>query len=66
MIGIGAGQQSRVDCTTLAGHKADAWWLTSHPKVLDLRFKRDVKKQIRINWRVRYTICGTALPFAPC
>ena len=54
MIGIGAGQQSRIDCTTLAGHKADAWWLTSHPKVLDLRFKSDVKKQIRINWRVRY------------
>lgn len=54
MIGIGAGQQSRVDCTTLAGDKADMWWLTSHPKVLDLRFKRDVKKQTRINWRVRY------------
>ena len=53
-IGIGAGQQSRVDCTTLAGHKADVWWLTSHPKVLDLRFKSDVKKQTRINWRVRY------------
>jgi hypothetical protein len=46
MIGISAGQQSRVDCTTPAGHKADVWWLTSHPKVLDLRFKSDVTKQI--------------------
>lgn len=54
MIGIGAGQQSRVDCTKLAGHKADMWWLASHPKVLDLRFKHNVKKQSRINWRVRY------------
>lgn len=54
MIGIGAGQQSRVDCTKLAGAKADLWWLGTHPKVLGLRFKRGVKKQDRINWRVRY------------
>jgi phosphoribosylaminoimidazolecarboxamide formyltransferase/IMP cyclohydrolase len=54
MIGIGAGQQSRVDCTKLAGAKADLWWLGSHPKVLGLRFKKGVKKQDRINWRVRY------------
>jgi phosphoribosylaminoimidazolecarboxamide formyltransferase/IMP cyclohydrolase len=54
MIGIGAGQQSRVDCTKLAGAKADLWWLGTHPRVLALRFKRGVKKQDRINWRVRY------------
>ncbi len=54
MIGIGAGQQSRVDCTKLAGAKADAWWLRTHPKVLGLRFRKGVKKQERINWRVRY------------
>jgi phosphoribosylaminoimidazolecarboxamide formyltransferase / IMP cyclohydrolase len=54
VIGIGAGQQSRVDCTKMAGDKAKAWWLSSHPKVLGLRFKKDVKKQERINWRVRY------------
>ena len=54
MIGIGAGQQSRVDCTKLAGTKADVWQLGRHPKVLGLRFKPDLKRQDRINWRVRY------------
>ncbi|HTV18717.1 MAG TPA: phosphoribosylaminoimidazolecarboxamide formyltransferase [Polyangiaceae bacterium] len=54
MIGIGAGQQSRVDCTKLAGTKADVWQLGRHPKVIGLRFKPDVKRQDRINWRVRY------------
>jgi phosphoribosylaminoimidazolecarboxamide formyltransferase/IMP cyclohydrolase len=54
MIGIGAGQQSRVDCTKLAGQKADAWHLQRHPKVLGLKFKGTVKRQDRINFRVRY------------
>jgi phosphoribosylaminoimidazolecarboxamide formyltransferase/IMP cyclohydrolase len=54
MIGIGAGQQSRVDCTKLAGAKADTWHLGRHPKVLGLRFVRGTKRQDRINWRVRY------------
>ena len=54
MIGIGAGQQSRVDCTKLAGGKADLWWLRTHPKVLGLAFQKGVKRQDRINWRVRY------------
>lgn len=54
MIGIGAGQQSRVDCTKLAGAKADLWHLGTHPKVLGLRFRKGVKRQERINWRVRY------------
>ncbi len=54
MIGIGAGQQSRVDCTKLAGQKADTWHLGRHPRVLDLEFKSGVKRQERINWRIRY------------
>ena len=54
MIGIGAGQQSRVDCTKLAGGKADVWHLGRHPKVLDLGFKRGVRRQERVNWRIRY------------
>lgn len=54
MIGIGAGQQSRVDCTKLAGVKADVWWLHTHPKVLGLRFKVKVKRQDRINARISY------------
>jgi len=54
MIGIGAGQQSRIDCTKLAGAKADVWQLGLHPKVLGLDFKATVKRQERINWRVRY------------
>jgi phosphoribosylaminoimidazolecarboxamide formyltransferase/IMP cyclohydrolase len=54
MIGIGAGQQSRVDCTKLAGQKADTWHLGRHPNVLDLAFKSGVKRQERINWRIRY------------
>jgi AICAR transformylase/IMP cyclohydrolase PurH len=54
MIGIGAGQQSRVDCTKLAGGKADLWQLGRHPKVLNLEFNPNVKRQDRINWRVRY------------
>lgn len=54
LIGIGAGQQSRVDCTKLAGQKADAWHLQRHPKVLGLEFKPSVKRQERVNFRVRY------------
>lgn len=61
MIGIGAGQQSRVDCTKLAGGKADVWHLRRHPKVLGLRFKDDIGKQDRINFRVRY-IEGDLVP----
>lgn len=54
MIGIGAGQQSRVDCTKLAGRKVNHWFLRQHPKVLGLKFKESVKRQDRINWRLRY------------
>lgn len=52
-IGVGAGQQSRVDCTKLAGAKADVWHLGRHPRVLGLEFRAGVKRQQRINWRVR-------------
>lgn len=44
IIGIGAGQQSRIHCTRLAGDKADNWWLRQHPKVLNMKFKKGVKR----------------------
>ncbi len=48
-IGIGAGQQSRIHCTRLAGDKADHWFLRQHPKVLDLPFTDDIKRADRDN-----------------
>ena len=48
-IGIGAGQQSRVHCTRLAGNKADYWFLRQCPKVLELPFKKGVKRPDRDN-----------------
>ena len=48
-IGIGAGQQSRIHCTRLAGNKADIWWLRQHPKVMALPFKEGVKRADRDN-----------------
>jgi phosphoribosylaminoimidazolecarboxamide formyltransferase/IMP cyclohydrolase len=54
MVGVGAGQQSRVDCVKLAGSKVATWYLRQHPKVLGLPFKDSVKKQDRVNARVRY------------
>ena len=48
-IGVGAGQQSRVHCTRLAGGKADTWWLRQHPAVLDLPFRADLARPIRDN-----------------
>lgn len=54
MIGVGAGQQSRVDCVKLAGRKVSTWYLRQHPKVQGLHFKTGVKRQDRINARVRY------------
>lgn len=44
VIGIGAGQQSRIHCTRLAGDKADNWWLRQHSKVLNMKFKKGVKR----------------------
>ncbi|MFJ5785201.1 phosphoribosylaminoimidazolecarboxamide formyltransferase [Streptomyces hydrogenans] len=52
-LGIGAGQQSRVDCTRLAGAKTDTWWLRRHPFVRDLDFRPGVRRQDRVNWRIR-------------
>ena len=54
MIGIGAGQQSRIDCTKLAGRKADLWFLRQHPKVRSLPFADGVKAVDRTNARVAY------------
>lgn len=54
MVGVGAGQQSRVDCVKLAGRKVATWYLRQHPKVLGLPFKQGTKRQDRINARVRY------------
>lgn len=48
-IGIGAGQQSRIHCTRLAGQKADTWWLRQCPKVMDLPFKEDIRRADRDN-----------------
>ena len=48
-IGIGAGQQSRVHCTRLAGNKADNWWLRQCPKVLALPFKESIRRPDRDN-----------------
>jgi len=54
MVGVGAGQQSRVDCVKLAGRKVITWRLRFHEKVMGLKFKEGVKRQDRVNARVRY------------
>ena len=48
-IGVGAGQQSRIHCTRLAGSKADTWFLRQHPKTLALPFKPDLGRPNRDN-----------------
>ena len=48
-IGIGAGQQSRIHCTRLAGQKADIWWLRQHPKVMSLPFVPGIRRADRDN-----------------
>ena len=48
-IGIGAGQQSRIHCTRLAGQKADTWWLRQHPKVMALPFVEGIRRADRDN-----------------
>ncbi|MDX6346046.1 MAG: phosphoribosylaminoimidazolecarboxamide formyltransferase / cyclohydrolase [Streptomyces sp.] len=53
-LGIGAGQQSRVDCTRLAGAKTDTWWLRRHPAVRALAFRPHIRRQERINWHIRF------------
>ena len=49
VIGVGAGQQSRIHCTRLAGNKADVWYLRQHPKVLVLPFRSDIRRPDRDN-----------------
>lgn len=48
-IGVGAGQQSRVHCTRLAGGKADLWWLRQHPRVLELKYKENLNRAEKNN-----------------
>ncbi len=48
-IGIGAGQQSRIHCTRLAGQKADTWWMRQHPKVMGLKFVPGIRRADRDN-----------------
>lgn len=49
VIGLGAGQQSRIHCTRLAGDKADNWWLRQHPKVLGFKWAKGVKRPEKSN-----------------
>jgi phosphoribosylaminoimidazolecarboxamide formyltransferase/IMP cyclohydrolase len=49
VIGLGAGQQSRIHCTRLAGDKADNWWLRQHPRVLSFQFKEGINRAVRNN-----------------
>jgi phosphoribosylaminoimidazolecarboxamide formyltransferase/IMP cyclohydrolase len=54
VLGVGAGQQSRVDCTKLAGAKVDTWWLRRHGAARSLAFYPDLRRQDRVNWQIRY------------
>jgi hypothetical protein len=49
VIGLGAGQQSRIHCTRLAGDKADNWWLRFSPRVLDIKWKKGIKRADKSN-----------------
>ncbi|XP_037807465.1 bifunctional purine biosynthesis protein ATIC isoform X1 [Lucilia sericata] len=66
VIGIGAGQQSRIHCTRLAGEKADNWWLRQHPRVAGMKFKAGVKRA-EISNAIDNFVNGTVgkdMPFA--
>ncbi|XP_062613460.1 bifunctional purine biosynthesis protein ATIC-like [Saccostrea cucullata] len=56
VIGIGAGQQSRIHCTRLAGDKANNWWLRQHPKVMTMQFKAGVKRAEKNNAIDQYVL----------
>ena len=60
-IGVGAGQQSRIHCTRLAGNKADIWWLRQHPWVLELDFLDSLRRPERDNAIDQYIADFTAL-----
>jgi len=53
-VGIGAGQQNRVDCVRLAGAKARVWWLRRHPLVRQLPLVDGMRRQDRLNWQIRF------------
>lgn len=53
-VGIGAGQQNRVDCVRLAGAKARVWWLRRHAYVRELPMLTRMKRQERLNWQIRF------------
>lgn len=55
-IGVGAGQQSRIHCTRLAAQKAELWWLRQHERVLELPFKKELKRPDRDNAIVNYLL----------
>ncbi|GAB2512507.1 phosphoribosylaminoimidazolecarboxamide formyltransferase [Nocardia heshunensis] len=60
-IGIGAGQQSRIDCTLLAGTKSRTWWLRRHPAITDLPIPATTPRQQRLNTQIA-TAAGTLTP----
>jgi len=62
MIGIGAGQQSRVDCTKLAGSKAETWFMRQHPKVRNLPFHEQVSNVDRTNAHILCIDGGMTAP----
>ena len=62
VIGMGAGQQSRIHCTRLACSKADKWFLQQHPKVLDLPFKDELKRPEKANVIDQYLIWDELSP----
>ncbi|EJS42771.1 ade16p [Saccharomyces arboricola H-6] len=49
VVGLGAGQQSRIHCTRLAGEKTDNWWLRQHPKVLNMKWAKGIKRADKSN-----------------
>lgn len=49
VVGLGAGQQSRIHCTRLAGDKADNWWFRQHPRVLEIKWAKGVKRPEKSN-----------------
>ncbi|XP_022124221.2 bifunctional purine biosynthesis protein ATIC [Pieris rapae] len=65
VIGIGAGQQSRIHCTRLAGGKASLWWMRHHPRVLAMNFKAGVTRAVQANAIDNYVsgTVGSDLPF---
>lgn len=62
VIGVGAGQQSRVDCVKLAGRKAATWHARRHPRVASLKFKAGIKRVDRTNARVAYILDDMSPP----